>query len=269
MRTSAVVLGWMLLAIPAQVHAIDAAGSMYSQANSPPQMICRWDITIYFGANVSHVVRLWRPGNNSVPVAQDVQDYVWREAGTYSVTVSALLDTDGPWTCDVWVALPDYGEVFQNSVQLNWVWPIPTGEITQSGGWWTGDTTIHNWIQTLTGGSFEGRFVKEQDPGGGGPDTCWFPDSAIAPATSITGGRWEVGSVNQWGPDQVGWHSNAALYYRNQGRAPCETQFYQRMVIERPGNTDVEYVTNLLRMGMTAISVWSERAGQYAERIWP
>jgi hypothetical protein len=29
------------------------------------------------------------------------------------------------------------------------------------------------------------------------------------------------------------------------------------------------YVTNLLRMGMTETTVWSERAGQYAERIWP
>ncbi len=31
----------------------------------------------------------------------------------------------------------------------------------------------------------------------------------------------------------------------------------------------VKYVTNTLRMGMTTTTVWSERAGQYQERVWP
>lgn len=146
--------------------------------------------------------------------------------------------------------------------------PVPTGEMTQSAGWYSGDTSVHLWNQTLQGGSFGGRSVKEQDPGGGGPDTCWFPGSIVGRSESLTGGTWSVGADNRWGPDGVGWKHEAVLYYRGQGRDPCETQFWQRMVISSPGG-DVPYVTNLLRMGITSIGVWSERAGHCAERVWP
>jgi hypothetical protein len=29
------------------------------------------------------------------------------------------------------------------------------------------------------------------------------------------------------------------------------------------------YTSNTLRMGMTPTTVWSERRGAYAERVWP
>ncbi len=78
---------------------------------------------------------------------------------------------------------------------------IPTGETTSSSGWWAGGTTIHKWTQTLSGGTFTGRQVWESDPGGGGPDTCWYPQSQIAKAESITGASWSVDANSNWGPD--------------------------------------------------------------------
>lgn len=147
---------------------------------------------------------------------------------------------------------------------------IPDGEVTSSGGWAV--DTLHRWNQTLTpfGGPYAGRSVTERNPGGGGPDTCYFPGSRFLPAVSITGGTWPVDSNNGWGADYVGWTYAAVLYYREQGRAPCETTFGQDMEIDVPGgNPPAKYTTNVLAMGMTNTTVWSQRAGQYAERIWP
>lgn len=70
------------------------------------------------------------------------------------------------------------------------------------------------------------------------------------------------------GDDTVGWHHDAVIYYRMQGRAPCQTEFPQRMVIDC-GTGKRTYVTNLLRMGFDSTMVWSERAGQFAQRVWP
>lgn len=144
---------------------------------------------------------------------------------------------------------------------------LPTGEVTSGNGW--RDFTLHDWVQALTGEwNFGGRVVTERDPGGGGPDTCWFPLSEFASASSLTGGTWTVYPDNRWGPDSVGWTHHAVDYYRNQNRAPCETSFGQDMEIDRPGNSPVIYASHLLRMGIRATTVWSERAGQYAERSY-
>jgi len=149
---------------------------------------------------------------------------------------------------------------------------MPDGEITQSGGWYNGGTT-HVWNQTLTGGgNYEGRQVVEWNAGGG-PDYCWYPGSQIDYADHVTGGQWTVQSGNTWGPDVVGWLPVAVGYYRNHGRSPCDTTMIQDMRIDCPGNgcnsNTVSYVINTLRLGITDTTVWSERAGQYAERIWP
>ena len=147
---------------------------------------------------------------------------------------------------------------------------IPDGEVTSSGGWDT--DTLHRWNQTLTpfGGPYAGRSVTERNPGGGGPDTCYFPGSRYFPAESITGGTWQVDSNGGWGADYVGWTYQAVLYYRDHGRAPCETTFPQDMEIDVPGgNPPANYTRNVLAMGLTDTTVWSQRAGQYAERIWP
>jgi hypothetical protein len=153
--------------------------------------------------------------------------------------------------------------------QLSLTAPLPTGELTYSGGWYEGG--VHLWNQQLTGNySWDGRTVQEQDPGGGGPDTCWFLGSAYQPFTAITGGDWPVGSSNTWGGDGVGWFGQTVTYYRNNGRAPCQTSFPQRMEINNGFSLAWRsYVTNTLAAGFTNTNVWSQRAGQYAERQWP
>jgi hypothetical protein len=148
---------------------------------------------------------------------------------------------------------------------------IPAGETTLPIGWNSVHPTAHDWRQTLippSGVNFGGRTVTEEDPGGGGPDTCHFGGSSVPYQDSISGGAWIVGADNGWGYDTVGWTASGVEYYRQQGRAPCQTSFPQRMVIACGGNK-VPYITNLLVMGFDAVNVWSERAGVRVERIWP
>jgi hypothetical protein len=151
----------------------------------------------------------------------------------------------------------------------------PTGESTMSTGWDTIAPSKHKWVQRLLPitTSFNGRTVTEQDPGGGGPDTCWFPHGNRDPFTAVTGGTWQVNSANEWGADTVGWSPAAVTYYRAQGRAPCNTQFMQRMVINCPedptGNLIRPYVTQQLGAGIGTTTVSSTRAGQTQTRTYP
>jgi hypothetical protein len=152
--------------------------------------------------------------------------------------------------------------------------PIPTGELTLENGFaW--DFTVYSWIGQLLGGSFGGRRVDERDPGGGGPDTCHYPGSPIEEFTAITGflAPPTVVPDNKWYFDDVGWSGSAVEHYRNAGFAPCDTTFPQLMVIDcsdpRCSDSWVPYATNILRAGITDTTVWSERGGQHAERIWP
>lgn len=159
-----------------------------------------------------------------------------------------------------------------------WVVVKPTGETTTSNGWGAGNLrTVHKWKQSLTpnAASFKGRSVTERDPGGGGPDTCWWPGSAFAKFTAITGGTWAVGSVadghlkNEWGDDHVGWFKTAVDYYRAQGRAPCQTQFPQDMHINGAG--DPRYHSTVLKMGFSnaaGANTWSERDGVRANTAY-
>lgn len=147
---------------------------------------------------------------------------------------------------------------------------VPSGETTQSGGWQPGAPAVHNWWQTLIGGNFARRYVVEEDPGGGGPDTCWFPGSQYSAGTSVSGGSWGVTNNNLWGPDQVGWHPpDMVHYYRSQGQTPCGTQFPQRMVINCSNGPPRAYTTTTLRTGITNTTVWSERSGLSVSKIGP
>jgi hypothetical protein len=151
---------------------------------------------------------------------------------------------------------------------------IPDGETSEEGGWNEQEYqgTAMRWIQTLTpsGDHYEGRVVNEQN-GGGGIDTCFnnAPWAPFLPMDRVRprGAGWQVGS-NRWGPDRVGYIPQAVEFYRNNGAAPCDFHLNQVMVIDFLSN-QMEYTTNELAAGITSISVWSERLGQYAERIWP
>jgi hypothetical protein len=152
---------------------------------------------------------------------------------------------------------------------------VPNGETTSGVDWWPEAPTVHRFRQTLipseAGTIFDGRIVTERDPGTGVPsnDTCYFPDSFYDPAYSLEGGdSWIVNSGNIWAHDYVGWLPQHVNYYRDAGRAPCQTSIPQRMVINC-GTNEVAYVDNSLRMGFDQLTVWSERAGVYQLRVWP
>ena len=101
----------------------------------------------------------------------------------------------------VWIDYfdPEWGQYFQSGPSYDVAYAsysppgVPDGETTESGGWNTQvqnlTETAHDWIQTLTGGSFDGRHIHEES-GGGGPDTCYFPGAATEPQQSVSGGAW-------------------------------------------------------------------------------
>jgi hypothetical protein len=208
-----------------------------------------------------HDVSITLPSNQDTALVQ--------VRGTLTVKMTACASCQGVDVSNV------TGGMYVHDIRINTSdCHVPSGENTASSGWHPTSPyrTTHNWLQTLTppgpNVSFAGRKVTEQNPGGGGPDTCWFSGSQIPPQTSVTGGTWSVNSANQWGPDTVGWTEGAVSYYRGQGRAPCQTSFPQRMVINCGTGTRT-YTTTLLRMGFDAAIVFSERAGTNAQRPWP
>src|SRR5581483_8488629 len=147
---------------------------------------------------------------------------------------------------------------------------IPTGETTASGGWGTGDLeTVHLWNQTLqpTKVDFSGIQVTERDPGGGA-DNCYFNGSAIASATSISGGTWPVRAKNLWGADFVGWTTGGVIYYRAQNRVPCNGPIPQAMDVITP-NGNLHYRTNILDYTIGITTVSSTRDGHTATKSWP
>jgi hypothetical protein len=125
--------------------------------------------------------------------------------------------------------------------------------------------------------------VKEADPGGGGPDTCWSQtgaDSHFPPFTSITGGTWTLMSGNVWAFDNVGWSPLAVTYYRNPtppptppppSPVPCGTTIPQQMTIK--ATSDATYnnygAVNVLGASMTQTEVTSQRAGSSETETWP
>jgi hypothetical protein len=148
--------------------------------------------------------------------------------------------------------------------------PKPNSETTVGIGWDTNDPTLYKYEQTLsaTGVSFVGRTVTEQDPGGGGPDTCHFTNAAWDAFDHVNGSSWTVISGNKWHYDFVGYHSGTVSYYRNQGRAPCGTTFQQRMVINCSSGP-IQYALNTLSADISSTTVSSSRAGTTAVKTWP
>lgn len=148
----------------------------------------------------------------------------------------------------------------------------PTGETTAFAGWADSQSypTIGKWSQTLSPSSpgFAGRTVTEIDPGGGGPDNCWFNGSAISPQTAVTGGNWTVTSNNKWEFDYVGLSATTVNYYRAQGRAPCSVTVPQDMVINC-STAPLPYRSNTLGYVIGDTTVTSIRDGSQAQRTWP
>ncbi len=168
---------------------------------------------------------------------------------------------------------PD-GQFIENSDWLAEL--LPKAEKTSFKGWATpvSQPTTGQWQQTIPPATitYAGVTVQESNPGGGGPDTCWFAGSIYAPFTSITGGTWTVMAGNTWGFDYVGWFKAPVRYYRKHGRAPCGTTFPQQMQMQF-ATGDVTFYNyagvNTLGGSFDATTVSSTRAGHTKTRIWP
>jgi hypothetical protein len=153
---------------------------------------------------------------------------------------------------------------------------LPKLEVTAFKGWGKsiGHPTAGEWQQTIqpTTIAYAGVTVQETNPGGGGPDTCWFAGSMYAPVTAITGGTWLVRAGNIWGFDYVGYGSGQVTYYRDKGRAPCGTTVPQQMQIQfATGDmTFYNYAgVNTLGANIGATTVTSIRAGKSETETWP
>jgi hypothetical protein len=146
---------------------------------------------------------------------------------------------------------------------------MPSGETTLTNAWSGGDPTHYKWRARLTGGSFAGRQTRERE-GGGDTDTCHFSTSIYPYATGLTiGSPWNVDSSSEYGDDFVGWNWYVVDYYRNAGRAPCQSETTQLMQINQPQVGGwAQYKSNRLKMGFTSTTVWSERDGQAQSKPW-
>jgi hypothetical protein len=141
-------------------------------------------------------------------------------------------------------------------------------------GWDTAqiESTVGMWKQTLSdwnGDSFSNYQVQET-AAADGEDTCYYDNPnypGVTPMNSITGGDWDVGGDNTWGPDYVGWLESGVSYYRASERVPCGFTIYQQMQIMCSDNSWHNYgLVNTLQGSMSATTVTSVRAGGTATR---
>ena len=153
---------------------------------------------------------------------------------------------------------------------------LPQSETTAFQGWAKSisQATMGEWQQTiaLQSVAYKGVTVQESNPGGGGPDTCWFSGSKYTPFNSITGGTWTVKKGNIWGFDYVGYFQGPVTYYRAKGRAPCGTKFPQQMQIKYATGDPKFYnygTVNILGGKIGTKTVTSIRAGQSKTETWP
>ena len=147
---------------------------------------------------------------------------------------------------------------------------LPTGESISGIGWRGFYGNYGAFKGSLTGGTFNGRRVREQD-GGSGLDTCWYPGSSIVLWTAVTGGDWGV-SNNEYGEDHIGWGTNAISHYRDAGRTGgdgCRAEFDQDMHINLGSQwSTTPYKTNRIKAGIGSTWIWSERDGVVQSRSW-
>lgn len=146
----------------------------------------------------------------------------------------------------------------------------PSSETTAWGGW---SGTAGLWTQTLNGGSFVSRIVRETNAAAA-DDTCWWPQSTHDYWGGVTGGVWSVIGSNGWGPDAIGWANGPPpdddiTYYRQQQRVPCGVTMHQQMQISCPGGTYQNYGAPVdLTATITKTKISSGRAGQSKSKVY-
>ena len=151
---------------------------------------------------------------------------------------------------------------------------VPTGETNDPNSPWgnvLGELTKVAWNVSLDLSylTFAGRTVEERDPGGGGPDYCYFDGGPAPRFVGITGGSAPVDPGNSY-HDRSGWAESVVNAYQGAGRAPCDTHFSQDMYISKaPNESYARYITNAIAVGITNTTVWVSRAGVQREKVWP
>lgn len=211
----------------------------------------------------TYVARLYDPVNTQI---------AYHTSWAYKPSFSSSLGTSvgdpltGTYRCEIDWWVEDY-YIGQRQGTATISYGVPTGETTIENAWSGLIPTAYKWRGRVEGGNFGGRQVREAE-GGNDVDTCWWPQSAYAPATGLSGGTWDVDGNSEYGDDTVGWHWQMVDYYRSQGRAPCQSETDQAMEINRPGTSWAPYKTNRLKMGFTATTVWSERDGHAVSKSY-
>lgn len=225
---------------------------------------CRFSIWASSGYyDFTYEARIFDPSNQQIAYA--TRYALSKPSFTSDLGVTVSDPAAGTYLCTInwWV---NSFEVPQRQATATISYRVPSGETTLHNAWSGLFPTAYKWRGRLVGGSFGGRKVREQD-GGQDVDTCYFQGSNYPPATGLTIDEpWDVDANGEYGDDVVGWLPWVVTYYRAQGRAPCQSETSQVMEINRPGASWVSYTTNRLKMGFTAHTVWSERAGQVASK---
>jgi hypothetical protein len=212
-------------------------------------------------------VRFKDPGQNQIGGA--TLGWVSNKPGANATTSRQITDPEeGEYTCSVtwWVGTYELGTSHYSQTVT---YAIPTGESTSSNGWAGLPSVYHAFRGSLSGGTFNGRQVREQD-GGNGSDNCHFPTSTRPPFVSVTGGTWPV-SNNQYGDDLIGWGTTSITYYRNAGMTGgngCWAEFDQAMEINKGSSWSGTYKTNRIKAGIADTWIWSERDGVARSRDW-
>ena len=161
---------------------------------------------------------------------------------------------------------------------------LPTGESTQTVGWWASYPTIQQFRQTLQGNPqrpFDGRQLKEV-AGNDKNDQCFYQGAADQGfgQFGVTGGSWIVGRYatppfyfysNVWVDDYVGMTPALVNLYQ-QNRSPCNAYAQQLMRICTNGQGCAftqQYFQDYISYTVNADSILVGRNSQFASKNWP
>lgn len=272
----------------------------------------RWNLTTNLATNsVSGTVSVPNPVSGCPNFSFSVSGSITPTAGSYPFTAGSTrmaLRTSNPTPASCGGVVPKTGTI---DVQLrndgcdiaagsarnddgSWsttgystakIPDLPSGESTEPVGWWASYPTIQQFRQTLQGDSqrpFDGRQVTEA----AGPDRldgCYYQGAADLgyPQFGVSGGWWIVGRyatppyyfyTNRWVDDYVGMTPALVQFYRDNGRAPCDSRAQQLMKICTNGQGCTytqQYRSTYITYRVDQTTVTAGRDNQLASKAWP
>jgi hypothetical protein len=217
--------------------------------------------------------------NNSTHTIENdtIGDRVWASSTGGSISPSGVTSVDtvtmtadyDPDTCVVLVHVYDSETKYDdNYLQRSKTFTIikPTGETTVTNGWV--NTIMARFTSTLSPTSVNfGNISVTEVNGTGSHDGCWFTGSTMSKYEALTGGTWGVSDINVWGDDHLSWSAADIVYYRNEGRAPCNTSIAQEMHVVEGSSGEYTNGNLVLTIGTTTIS--ASRNGASLSKSYP